>query len=208
VLELAARLAAQRREAAGDDHGEPVGARVDDARLAQHAQLLGPALDGLLAGLERRLEHLGEQLVLLLGGVIGAEPMRGPCARGREPPRLGHRADRGLHRALGRVAHRCIRTRRPRARRPPTRAPGRPARPAATRDSSAAPSHDLRQDHAAVPRAPSRAALAKALTISSRPTVSIAESSSSPQLIDRPRVMVQRHVVAVSPSATGKTFSR
>ena len=74
VLELRRALAAQRRQAARDDHGQAVGAGVDDARLAQDGELLGPALDGLLAGLERVLEHLGEQLVLLLGGRVGAEP--------------------------------------------------------------------------------------------------------------------------------------
>ena len=46
---------------------QPVAAGVHHAGLAQHRQQLGPALDRLLAGVERALEQLGQQRVLLVG---------------------------------------------------------------------------------------------------------------------------------------------
>jgi hypothetical protein len=107
MLELGRRLPAQARQAAGQDHGQPVGPRVDDARLAQDRELLGAALHGFLARLERMLEHLREQLVLLLGGGVGAEPPRvhvGEVVRDA----AGHRADGRQHGALGRIAHRRV----------------------------------------------------------------------------------------------------
>ena len=107
VLELRRVQAAQPRQASRDDHGEPVGAGVDHSGLAQDRELLGPALHGLLAGFERVLEHLGKQLVLLRGGGLRAEPL---SVHVREVVRhaAGHRAHRGEHRALGRVAHRRV----------------------------------------------------------------------------------------------------
>ena len=102
VLELRALLSAQGGHAAGEDHGEPVGAGIDHSRLAQHRQLLGTALDRLLGGLQRILEHLGEQLVLLLVGRLGAEPLGVHVGEvvGHAPR---HGTDRGEHRPLGRV---------------------------------------------------------------------------------------------------------
>ncbi len=108
VLELGRGQAAQGGETPGDDHGEPVGAGVHHPGLAQHRQLLRSALDGLLARLERVLEHLGEQLVLLLGRGLGAQPLR-VHVREVVCHAAGHRAHRGEHRPLRRVAHRRVR---------------------------------------------------------------------------------------------------
>ena len=66
VGELGRVLAAQRGDEPGDDHGQPVGPGVDHARLAQDRELLGAALDRLLARLERALQHVGQQHVLLV----------------------------------------------------------------------------------------------------------------------------------------------
>ena len=107
VLELGRGVAAQRGEAAGDDHGEPVGAGVDHAGLAQDGELLGAALHGLLGRLERVLEHLGEQLVLLLGRGVGPQARAVHVGEVVRHP-AGHRAHGGEHRALGGVAHRGV----------------------------------------------------------------------------------------------------
>ena len=170
VLELGLGLPAQRGEAAGDDHGEAVGARVDDARLAQHRELLGPALDRLLAGLERVLEHLGEQLVLLLGAWPRGRAAACPCARGRGPPGSPSRAPpRASFPPPGRAPTRKPRRRRVRARR--TSAPGPPARPGATpaprrrRARSGRGSRRCCRARRAARRGP------RALTISSRLTI-------------------------------------
>jgi hypothetical protein len=108
VLELRGGGSTQAGQAAGEDHGEAVGAGVDDSGLAQDGQLLGPALHGLLAGFERVLQHLGEQLVLLLRGGLGAEALR-VHVREVVSHAARHRAHGGEHRALGRVAHRRVR---------------------------------------------------------------------------------------------------
>ncbi len=107
VVELRRGVGAQPGQAAGEDHGEPVGAGVHHAGLAQDRELLRPALHGLLARLEGVLEHLGEQLVLLLDGGVGTEA---PGVHVREVVRhaAGHRTDRREHRALGRVADRRV----------------------------------------------------------------------------------------------------
>jgi hypothetical protein len=108
VLELRGGYAAERREAARDDHGEPVGAGIHHARVAQDRELLGSPRDRLLAGLESVLEHLGKQLVLLLRGRSGPESLR-VHVREVVGDAGGHRPDCGEHRALGGVAHRCVR---------------------------------------------------------------------------------------------------
>ena len=54
MLERRRLVAAQRADDPGEEHGERVAAGVDDARLAQHRQQVGPAHDRVLAGLERR----------------------------------------------------------------------------------------------------------------------------------------------------------
>ena len=149
VLELGRGAAPERGEAARHDHGEPVGAGVDHAGLAQHRKLLGPALDGLLARLERVLEHLREQLVLLVGGGLGAEPLGVHVSEVvRHAPR--HRPHRREHRALGRVAHgrvggvRGARQRGRHEHRVDELA-------VAARELLGGAAHDLGEDHAAVP---------------------------------------------------------
>ena len=107
VLELGVGVAAQGGQAAGDHHGEAVGAGVDHARLAQDGQLLGTALHRLLAGLERVLEHLGQQLVLLRRGGVGTEAAHVHVGEVVGHP-AGHCAHRGQHRSLGGVAHRGV----------------------------------------------------------------------------------------------------
>ena len=60
----------ERTDDSGQDHGQAVASRVDHARLAQHRQQVGPAIDRLLADLERPLDDLGDDRVLLGGGGI------------------------------------------------------------------------------------------------------------------------------------------
>ena len=82
VVELRRLGAAQRGDHAGEDHGEAEAAGVDHAGLAQDGQQLGPAPDRLLAGVERTLEHLGDQRVLALGVALAAAAAA-PCGRAR-----------------------------------------------------------------------------------------------------------------------------
>ena len=58
-------VAAQAGDDPGEDQHQPVAAGVDDSGLAQHLELLGGALDRLLAVGDRPLEDLGEDRVLL-----------------------------------------------------------------------------------------------------------------------------------------------
>ena len=74
VLERRRLGAAQGGDDAGEHHGQAVAAGVHDARLAQHRQQVGAALDGLLAGVQRALEQLGEQRVLLVGVALVGQP--------------------------------------------------------------------------------------------------------------------------------------
>ena len=80
---------------------------VDDARLAEHLELLRRAANRLLARDQRRRQHLGEQRVLLVGGRLGIEalalPLRAALGDG-----VGHRPDHGEHRSLGRLADRGV----------------------------------------------------------------------------------------------------
>ena len=57
VLERRRLGAAQRADDPRQQHGQRVAAGVDDAGLAQHRQQVGPALDRLLAGVERALDR-------------------------------------------------------------------------------------------------------------------------------------------------------
>ena len=103
MVELRRLGAAQRGDDAGEDDGEAEAARVDDAGLAQHGQEVRPAPDGLLPGVERALEHLGDQRVLALGARRGAEPRLGHVGElGGDA--VGHLAHDGEDRALGRLA--------------------------------------------------------------------------------------------------------
>ncbi len=107
VGQLGRVAAAQGGHHAGDDDGQAVGAGVHDAGLLEHVQLLGAALDGLVGGVQRPLQDLGDELVLLLGRRLGAQPRRGDVGQV-----LGHAVGHGPHRAehgaLGRVAHRRV----------------------------------------------------------------------------------------------------
>ena len=102
MVELGRLGAAQRGDDAGEDHGQAEAAGVDDARLAQHRQQVGAAPDGLLAGVERALEHLGDQQVLAVDLVL-AEP-RLVHVRQLERDAVGHLAHDREDRPLGRLA--------------------------------------------------------------------------------------------------------
>ena len=123
------RVAAQAGDDAGEDQDQAVAAGVDDARVAQHLELLGGALDRPLAVLDRPLEHLGEDRVLLL--------VADPAGRGAGGRRRGGRAggrssapSRGRRSASSPRPARAPsrRRRRRRWRRRRRRAPGRSAR--------------------------------------------------------------------------------
>ena len=148
VLELGRGAAPERGEAPRHDHGQAVGTGIDHAGVPQHGELIGSPLHGLRARLERVLEHLGEQLVLLLGARLGAEPL---LVHVREVVRhaAGHRADRREHRALGRVAHRRVGgVGRARERRGHEHRIHQLA--LAARELLGRAAHDLGEDHAAV----------------------------------------------------------
>ena len=68
-------LAGEPGDHPADDHDEPERAGVDDAGLGEHVELLGRVAHRLLAGEQRRRQHLGEQRVLLVA--------RSPPGRGR-----------------------------------------------------------------------------------------------------------------------------
>jgi hypothetical protein len=104
VVELWRLGAAQRRDHPGEDHGEAEAAGVHDAGLTQYRQQVGAAPDGLLAGVERALEHLGDQRVLPVGVVGRLQPRRLHVRQlGRDAMR--HLAHDREDRALGRLAH-------------------------------------------------------------------------------------------------------
>ena len=107
MLEHRRLVAAKGGQAPGHDHGEPVRTGVHHPGVAQHSELVGPALHRLLAGLERVLEHLGEQLVLLDRGGVGAEAL-GVHVRQVVGHPQRHRPDGREHGALGRVTHRGV----------------------------------------------------------------------------------------------------
>ena len=108
MLERRRLGAAQRADDPCQQDRQPVAAGVDDARLAQHREQVGAALDRLLAGLQRALDH--------------ARRWRCPAPRRwrRRSSRasghvgelgghaVGHLAHHGEDRALGRVAHRAV----------------------------------------------------------------------------------------------------
>ena len=51
--------------------------------LGEHVELLGGVADRLLAGEQRRRQHLGEQRVLLRVGGVGVEPLAQPLRQRR-----------------------------------------------------------------------------------------------------------------------------
>ncbi len=108
VVELGRLRAAQRRDDAGEDHGEAEAAGIHHAGLAQDGQQVGTAPDRLLAGVERALEHLRDQRVLALG-VDLLEPR---LLHVRELARdaVRHLAHDGQDRPLRRLAHRVVGT--------------------------------------------------------------------------------------------------
>ncbi len=144
VREMAARAASEIAHMA-----EPrLQHRVDDSGLLEHRELVGPLLDRLLGGLQRPLEHVGDQRVLLLRAGVGAEPL-GVHVREILRDAVRHRAHGAQHRPLGGVADRvgggvggarggrCDEDGVDQLTRPRRQLLGRPA-------------DDLRQDHAAV----------------------------------------------------------
>ena len=66
-------LAGEPGDHPADDHHEAERAGVDDPGLGEHVELLGRVADRLLAGEQRRRQHLGEQRVLL---AVGRRPGR------------------------------------------------------------------------------------------------------------------------------------
>ena len=102
-------VAAQAGDDAGEDQHQAVAAGVDDAGLAQDVELLGGALDCALAVGDRPLQHLGEDRVLLGVGDAAVEPLLlGVEAGELAGDRVGHLAEDGQHRPLGRLAHRVV----------------------------------------------------------------------------------------------------
>jgi hypothetical protein len=102
-------VAPQAGDDARQDQDQAVAAGVHDPRLAQHLELLGGALDRLLAVLDRALQDRGEHRVLLLVADAAVEPLQvgvemGELARDR----VRHLAEDGQHRSLGRLAHRGV----------------------------------------------------------------------------------------------------
>ena len=84
-------------------------AGVDDARFAQHLELLRRARHRPLAVLDRPLQHLGEDRVLLLFADVAAESLFVGLEVGElAGQRVGHLAEDGQHRPLGGLAHRVV----------------------------------------------------------------------------------------------------
>ena len=107
VLERPQRLAAQRRHDAREHDHEAVAAGVHHARLAQHRQQLGPALDRLLAGVDRALQQQRQQRVLLVGDRVLRQPGLRHVRELRGDP-VRHLTHHGEDRALGRPPHRAV----------------------------------------------------------------------------------------------------
>ena len=83
VLDRRRRVAAQRRHDAREHDHEPVAAGVDHARLAQHRQQVGAALDRLLAGVDRALEQLRRAARPARRAPTRASAACAACARAR-----------------------------------------------------------------------------------------------------------------------------
>ncbi len=187
-----------------DDHHEPERAGVDHAGLGEHLELLGRVAHRLLAGEQRRRQHLGEQRVLLVGARVGvealAQPLRAALAR-RHRPSPGSRSASSPRPARG-----------PRRRRRSAAlvsaasiSSGSISRPGGVASFSAAPRTIWLRITPEFPRAPISAARATSRTISGR--------RGSPSACARAgRARRARGASSapccrpVSPSATGKTL--
>ena len=148
VLERWRLAAAQRPDDPCEEDRQPVPAGVDDACLAQHRKQLGAAPDRLLTGCQRVLDQLGEHLVLLRIGCVGAEP---GVVHVREIgcDARGHLANHREDRALGRVSDRAVGlVGRPRQRRADQNRVDELSGPACKLFRGAA--DQLRQDHPGV----------------------------------------------------------
>ena len=102
-------LAGEPRDHPANDHHEAQRAGIDDAGRGEDVELGGRPPDGLLAGEQRRRQHLGQQRVLLLGGRFGVEALALPLGSALGDG-VGHRPDHGQHGSLGRLADRGVGT--------------------------------------------------------------------------------------------------
>ena len=107
MLERRRSGSAQSPDDPGEQDGQSIAAGVDDARLAQHRKQVRAALDRLLAGVERALDHLGDHGVLLVVAGLGREARVGHV-RQVGGDAMCHLADDGQDRALGRLADRAV----------------------------------------------------------------------------------------------------
>jgi hypothetical protein len=102
-------VAAEGGHDPGQDQDQAVPAGVDDAGFAQHLELLGRARHRPLAILDRPFQDLGQDRVLLLVADVAAEPLLVGLEVGQlAGQRVGHLAEDGEHRPLGRLAHRLV----------------------------------------------------------------------------------------------------
>ena len=198
-------VAAQPGDDAGEDQDEAVAAGVDDAGFAQHLELLGGAGDGALAVGDRPLEDLGEDRVLLLFGDVAAEPLLLLLEVGElAGERVGHLAEDGQHRPLGRLPDRVVGG---------VGGAGEGGGDEGRVDQLAGAAgellggaaDDLAEDHPELPRAPISAARASAWTSSVRPTSSTSWPSRRSSSSITARIVIAM-LSPVSPSATGKTL--
>jgi hypothetical protein len=106
-LGLGAVLTPQPGDHPRQDHHQAVGARVDDAGLAQDVELLRGALNRPLTVANRLLQQRRQHRILLLGRrvVVEADPLHVGEAPG---DRVGHLAEDGQHRPLGGLANRLV----------------------------------------------------------------------------------------------------
>ena len=197
-------LAGEPGDHPADDHHQPKGAGVDDACLGEHRELLGGVTNRLLAGEQRRREHLGEQRVLLLRARLGIEALAAATARvarRRRLPSPGSRSASSPRRALARRRRRRSAALVSAA----SISPGSISRPGGVATFSAAPRTIWLRITPELPRAPISAARATSRTISGRRGSPSALRSSLSSSSSTWR-MVSAMLSPVSPSATGNTL--
>ena len=107
VLDRRWLVAAQRGHDAREHDHEAVAAGVDHARVAQHRQQVGAALDRLLPRVDRLLEQVGQQRVLLLGLRVERQARLGHVRELAGDP-VRHLTHDGEDRPLGRAADRAV----------------------------------------------------------------------------------------------------